>query len=177
MQLTVTPLGDAGVDVLPPDIVWNGFVGDFAISTNLADGGVGGFVSRNPIKTAVLLLLFTDARVDPTNLRFEHKGDPRGWAGDGFDVDTASGEAPLGSRLWLYRRSILIAKTFAEIRDEIDRALQPLIKQGAAVRIDVTGELLSSQNTVRAAIDIYGRDKDKVYSARFDPLWRRADGL
>ena len=177
MQLTVTPLSDAGVDVLPPDIVWDGFVGDFAVSTLPADGGVGGLVARNPIETAVLLLLFTDARVDPTDLRFEHHGDPRGWVGDGFDVDVANSEAALGSRLWLYRRSVLIAKTFGEIEAEVRRALNPLIAQGAAVQIDVSGELLNAQNTIRLGVDIYGRNKRKVYAARFDPLWSRADGL
>ena len=177
MQLTVTPLSDAGVDVLPPDINWNGYVGDFAVATRPADGGVGGLVARNPIETAVLLLLFTDAQADPTDLRFEHHRDPRGWVGDGFDVDVAGGEAPLGSRLWLYRRSVLIAKTFGEIEAEVRRALQPLITQGAVVQIDLAGDVLPADNTIRMSIDVYGANKRKFYSARFDPLWRRADGL
>ena len=177
MQLTITPLSDAGVDVLPPDIVWNGFVGDFAIAQVPADGGVGGLVARNPIETAVLLLLFTDTQVDPMDLRFEHHGDPRGWVGDGFDVDVANGEAALGSRLWLYRRSVLIAKTFAEIKAEVLRALNPLMKQSAVVQIDVGGELLNAQNTIRLTVDIYGANKRKIYAARFDPLWSRPDGL
>ena len=177
MQLTITPLADAGVEVLPPDIIWDGAVGDFAISTRSADGGVGGLIARNPIQTAVLLLLFTDRQVDASDLRFDNQGDRRGWVGDGFDVDTANGEAPLGSRLWLYRRGVLVAKTFGEIEVEIQAALLPLITQGAAVQIDVAGEVLNAGGQVRCAIDIYGRNRSKAYSARFDPLWKRADGL
>ncbi|UDL95513.1 phage GP46 family protein [Lichenihabitans sp. PAMC28606] len=177
MQLTVTPLEDVGVEVLPPDIVWNGYVGDFAVSASPADGGVGGLVARNPIQTAVLLLLFTDAKADPSDLRFEQHSDGRGWVGDGFDIDVANGEAALGSRLWLYRRSVLVAKTFSQIEAEIRSALKPLISQGVAVQIDISGEILNAQGQIRCAIDIYGRNKTKVYSAKFDPLWRRADGL
>ena len=177
MQYTVTPLQDAGVDVLPPDIVWNGFVGDFAVSVLSANGGVGGLVARDPIATAHLLLLFTDAQILPRDLKIGLGGDRRGWVGDGFDVDTVAGEAPLGSRLWLYRRSVLIAKTFGEIEREIRRALQPLITQGAVARIDISGEVLNAQNQIRCAISSYARSGAKVYSAKFDPLWKRADGL
>lgn len=177
MQITVTPLASAGVDVLPPDIVWNGFVGDFAVSQTAADGGVGGLVARNPIATAHLLLLFTDAQIPARDLKLGLAGDRRGWVGDGFDIDVAGGEAPLGSRLWLYRRAVLVAKTFGEIEREIRRALKPLITQGVVARIDVTGEVLNAQGQVRCAISSYARSGAQVYSAKFDPLWKRADGL
>lgn len=177
MRLTVTPLEDAGVEVLPPDIVWDGFVGDFAVSTAPADGGVGGLVARNPIRTAVLLLLFTDAQAAANDLTFEQRGDRRGWVGDGFDVDVANGEAPLGSRLWLFRRSVINEGTLRAIEDEARRALQPLITQGVAVRIDVSGETDPAFNTIRLGVNLYGRDGAKIYAARFDPLWKRADGL
>lgn len=177
MQLTLTPLEDAGVEVLPPDIIWNGFVGDFGVSIDPADGGVGGLVARNPIRTAVLLLLFTDAQAETHDLTFEQHGDRRGWPGDGFDVDVASGEAPLGSRLWLFRRSVINAGTLRAIEDEASRALQPLITQGLVVRIDVAGESDPAFNTIRLAVNLYGRDGAKIYAARFDPLWKRADGL
>ena len=177
MQLTITPLGDAGVDVLPPDIVWNGTSGDFAVATVPADGGVGGLVARNPYETAVLLLLFSDARIDPSDLRFEMHGDRRGWVGDGFDLDTANGEAPLGSLLWVYRRSVLNDRTFADIQAEARRALQPLIGQGAAVRIDVGGTMNKVAGRVSLTVTIYGRDKRQLYAGSFDALLRRGDGL
>ena len=177
MQLTITPLAEAGVDVLPPDIVWSGTVGDFAVSTRPEDGPIGGLVGRNPIETAVLLLLFTDCRAEPHELRHEHAGDRRGWPGDGFDVDEARGEAPLGSKLWLYRRHELLDRTGLEIEAEIHRALAPLKKQHAVARIAVKAEVQKAEGRVAASINLYGRDGREVYAGRFDPLWRRIGGL
>ncbi len=123
--------------------MWNGRVGDFAVSTDPSQGGVGGLVAVNPIQTAILMLLFTDVRVDPTDLRYEMHGDRRGWVGDGFDVRADLGEAPLGSRLWLYRRSVLVTAvkkpTLAAIEADALSALQPLVAQGAAAKITVSG--------------------------------------
>lgn len=176
--LTITPLGDAGVVVLPPDIVWDGTSGDFAVSTDQADGGVGGLVARNPYQTAVILLLNSDGQADPSDLHFEFHGDRRGWIGDSFDLDTAAGEAPLGSLLWLLRRSTLNDQTFAAIKAEVLRALNPLIVQGAAVRIDVEGSTMDKvAGRVSLVIGIYGRDRRQVYAGKFDYLLRRADGL
>jgi hypothetical protein len=50
-------------------------------------------------------------------------------------------------------------------------------QQGLAVQSDVAGEVLNAQGQIRCAIDIYGRNGTKVYSAKFDPLWKRANGL
>ena len=176
MQLTLTPLGDADVAVLPPDVVWNGTVGDFAIAKNAAEGGAGGLVAANPLRTAVLLLLFTDARADTSELRFEHRGDRRGWVGDGFDVDRTRGEAPLGSKLWLYRRHELDDDTGRQVAAEARRALEPLIGQHAVVRIDVDFEVDKARGQIRLSVKLYGRDGREAYADKFDLLWRRADG-
>lgn len=176
MQLTLTPLADAGVSLLPFDIVWNGTVGDFAIAAGGDDGPAGGLVSANPLRTAVLLLLFTDARADAASLRFEHRGDRRGWPGDGFDIDAAAGEAPLGSRLWLFRRSALLDATKAQIEAEVQRALRPLVRQGAVVKILASAEVDKANGRVALSVGLYGRDGSEVYADKFDILWRRADG-
>ncbi len=176
MQLTLTPLADAGVSLLPFDIVWNGIVGDFAVSAGGADGPAGGLVSANPLRTAVLLLLFSDQRADPAMLRFEHRGDRRGWPGDGFDVDRGAGEAPLGSLLWLYRRRELLDVTGQEIEAEAQRALQPLIRQGVVATITASAAVDKARGRVNLATDLYRRDGAKAYADKFDILWRRADG-
>ena len=176
MRLTVTPLGDSGVEVLPPDIVWDGRVGDFAISSGGDQGAAGGLVAANPLRTAVLLLLFSDARAEGHELRQEHGGDARGWVGDGFDVDLARSEAPLGSKLWLYRRHDLTDLTGMEMAAEVERALQPLIDQRAAVRVTAIPEVRKAEGIVAMTINLYGRDGREAYAERFDPLWRRADG-
>lgn len=176
MQLTLTPLADAGVVVLPFDVVWNGYVGDFAVSGGGDDGPAGGLAAANPLRTAVLLLLFSDARADAADLRFEHRGDRRGWPGDGFDVDAAAGEAPLGSLLWLYRRRELLDVTGQEIEAEALRALQPLIRQGAAARVTASAMVDKAGGRVSLAIGLYGRVGTEAYADKFDILWRRADG-
>jgi len=176
MKLSLTPLAEAGVIVLPPDIVWNGYSGDFAVATSPEQGGVGGLVARNPLATAVLMLLFTDARAEPYQLTDAHGGDRRGWVGDGFDIDTAAGEAPLGSTLWLYRRAVLSDMTGREVEAEAKRALKPLIDQGAVVRIDATAEVDFIAESLRLRIALYGRDGLRSYAEQFDILWRRADG-
>ncbi|WP_058617629.1 phage GP46 family protein [Methylobacterium indicum] len=188
MQITVTPLADTRVVVLPPDIVWlkadgtpagpgeSGVVGDFRLSTRAADGPVGGLVAANPLRTATLLLLFTDIRCESFELRPEHRGDRRGWPGDGFDIDTAAGEAPLGSKLWLYRRSILSEQVGMQVAAEAKRALSPLLRQQAVARIDTAYVLDIEGDALGLPIDMYGRDGRKVYADRFDFLWSRSDG-
>ncbi|MCJ2108022.1 phage GP46 family protein [Methylobacterium sp. E-041] len=176
MQITLTPLADEGVAVLPPDIVWNGIFGDFALSKGGDDGPAGGLKAANPLKTAVVLLLFSDARADVSDLRFEHRGDRRGWVGDGFDVDAAAGEAPLGSKLWLYRRAVLSDLTGMEMAAEAERALQPLVRQGAVVTIATKAVVDKVGGRVLLMVDLYGRDGTKAYTDQFDLLWSRADG-
>lgn len=176
MQLTLTPLGDAGVGLLPPDVLWNGTAGDFAVSVRMEDGPAGGLVSANPLRTAVLLLLFSDARAEPGGLRFEHGGDRRGWPGDGFDVDTASGEAPLGSWLWLFRRRELLDSTALEVAAEVERALQPLIRQGAAARVEVAASVDKAAGRILLSVGLYGRDGASAYADKFDILWRQIGG-
>ena len=176
MQLTLTPLGDAGVAVLPPDVLWSGTVGDFSIATKPDQGGAGGLVAANPLRTAVILLLFTDARADTSDLRYEHRGDRRGWPGDGFDIDPTRGEAPLGSKLWVYRRHDLVDETGRQIALEARRALQPLIGQGAVVRIDTEFEVDKPGGRILLGVKLYGRDGRETYADKFDLLWRRADG-
>lgn len=176
MRLTLTPLADAGVEVLPPDIVWDGRVGDFAVSAGGDDGPAGGLVAANPLRTAVLMLLFTDARAETEELRFEHAGDRRGWVGDGFDVDRTRGETALGSKLWLFRRHEMTDLTGLEMAAEVQRALQPLIDQGAAVRVEALPEVRKAEGMIAMAINLYGRDGRVSYAEKFDVLWKRADG-
>ena len=181
MQLTIASLQDAGVDVLPPDILFDGVVGDFAVSTDPADGGVGGLVARNPYRSAVIMLLFSDVGVDPADLRFEHRGDRRGWVGDGFDVRADLGETPLGSRLWLYRRSVLVSAvrqpTLMMIEADASLALQPLVKQGAAAKVTVAGTAEGAAGRIGLDLAVYGRGGRQLFADRFDFLLRRTDGL
>lgn len=166
-MLTITPLSPADRTVLPPDVVIvDGTTGDFMLDERT------GLRAQNPIATAIVLCLLTDARASADELRHEHAGDARGWPGDGFDVDAARGEAELGSKLWLYRRHELTDATARAVEDEARRALRPLIRQGAAARIDVQATVEKAEGRLTLAVAVIGRDGRTVANVRFDPLWK-----
>lgn len=186
MLLTLTPLADAGVVALPPDIVWlrsdgtpagtgPGTVGDFRVAASPAEGA-GGLVARNPLLTAVILCLFTDARVEDYEIDAGRAGDRRGWPGDGFDLDSAAGEGPLGSKLWLLRRMDLTTQTALWAQAEAKRALQQLVTQGAAAKVEATATPDFEGDRMQLAIGLYARDGARIFSEQFDLLWRLAAG-
>lgn len=186
MLLTLTPLADAGVVALPPDIVWlrrdgrpagSGFgvVGDFGIAETAADGA-GGLVAKNPLRSAVILCLMTDCRVEDYEVDAGRAGDQRGWVGDGFDVDASAGEQALGSKLWLLRRMDLNDQTALWAQAEAKRALQPIIRQGAAVKAEAKAEPDYANDLMRLWIGLYARDGSMVFSQQFDLLWKLAMG-
>lgn len=168
-MLTVTlpdRLGPAGLAA--PAIVFDGFVGDFAAVSP------GGLSPGDPIRSAVVMLLFTDAACAPEDLRFEHAGDRRGWAGDGFGLDQGRGEQPLGSRLWLLRRSVLDRAVAQAAEIEAVRALQPLVAQGIAREITAMATIAGRADRLDLAIALKARDGRPVYSDRFDLVWKAA---
>jgi phage gp46-like protein len=166
-MLTIKPLSTADRTVLPPDVVIvDGTRGDFVLDERT------GLRAQNPIATAIVLCLLTDARASGDELRHEHAGDARGWPGDGFDIDLARGETELGSRLWLYRRRELTAETGRLVEDEARRALHTLIRQGVAARIDVSATVQEAEGRVALEVAVIGRDGRAAVNVRFDPLWK-----
>jgi phage gp46-like protein len=159
-MITIRPLDRAGAgDLAPPDMVWTGFAGDVDPESN-----------RQAIRSAVLMLLFTDARCDPEELRAEHAGDRRGWVGDGF---AGAGEGSLGSKLWLLRRSVLTPAVARQAEAEAVRALQPLVAQGVAATVTAVGAITGDGNCLDLAITVSGRDGRPVFADQFDLLWRQ----
>lgn len=152
----------------PPDVAWAVTSGDFV------EDPVFGLASQNPIRSAIVQLLFTHAACEPAELRFEHGGDRRGWAGDSFGVDPRRGEQPLGSTLWLLRRERLDAKIARRAEIEAVRALQPLIRQKIATSVVATGTIAGRGDRLDLAIVLQARDGRPVFSDRFDVLWKAA---
>jgi phage gp46-like protein len=166
-MLTIRPLSTADRTVLPPDVVIiDGMTGDFVLNERT------GLRAQNPIATAIALCLLTDARASADELRHEHAGDARGWPGDGFDINTSRGETELGSKLWLYRRHELSDETGRLVEDEARRALRPLLRQGAAARIDVKATVQKAEGRIALEVAVIGRDGRTTANVRFDPLWR-----
>ncbi|MCA0275876.1 MAG: phage GP46 family protein [Proteobacteria bacterium] len=127
----------------------------------------GGLKSGEALKTAVLICLMTDCRVEQTELR---DGDVnRGWPGDAFDL--MPGETPLGSKLWLLRRSALRPGIETLAEDYALQALQPLIDQGAFVRFDVQASADPARNRLDLTVDGFGRDGVSRFHEKFAVLW------
>ena len=183
MQLDISPLADLGAVTLPPDLVMLRLDGtpcapgeygvryDFALAQSQADGGAGGLVARMPLATAVHLLMWTDAAPPPELLRRFGIKDARGWPGDGFDVQAAAGEAPLGSYFWVYRRAELSEQIGLELEAEARRCLKPLVGQAAVAKVTATCAVDLINDRAVLDVGLYARDGATLYAKKFDPLW------
>jgi phage gp46-like protein len=140
----------------------------------------GGLRSKAAIDTAVILQVFSDARARESDMVPDALDpDPRGWWGDGVARPAEQGDFSFGSRLWLYRRSVLNDATVQAARDAVMEALQPIVDQGAVASFDVvcrasTARADPAPETGVLEIDItgFGRDGAAVYQQKFDVLWK-----
>src|SRR5262249_35200729 len=125
------------------DSVWSPAEGgaDWAIAGKSDTLNRGGLAANGMLETAVMLALFTDARMPDDHPLVElADGDPRGWWGDHVDVRDDLGEAELGSLLWVLDRAPLTFRgmSMATWAEQLAiAALLPLKTQGAVVRINV----------------------------------------
>jgi phage gp46-like protein len=171
-MLRIIPSGSDEEPYRIPDLELDDYgVGDLVLNALSHDTQPGDFRAEQGLRSQVIICLGTDRRVDPSELR---SGDEnRGWVGDSFDM--AQGETPLGSKLWLLRRSALypgietLAETYAR------EALQPLLAQKAVVRVDVTATASNEQNRLDLDVKLYGRDGATVFAEKFGLLWRQID--
>ena len=112
---------------------------------------------------AVLISLFTWRRAgkdDPT------EGQRMGWWGDAYA--TVSDDR-IGSLLWLLARSKLSNDTANRAHEYAQQALQWMIDDGVAMRIDVVTERTDAAG-LAISLDIY-RNDGSVMPVRFDNLW------
>ena len=86
----------------------------------------------NTLETAIILSLFTDARVREDELPAGHTW-RRGWWGD--DVD--DGPDTTGSKLWTLRRSKATPDLLVRARAFCVEALRWMIRDGVAVAVNV----------------------------------------
>lgn len=99
-----------------------------------------GMVSKNPLRRALVISLFTDARAQADDTLPGGPGsDPRGWWGDGL-----ADAQPLGSRLWLLSREKVIPETLRRVEDYAREALQWLVTDGYFTALEVTAERLDA---------------------------------
>jgi phage gp46-like protein len=172
-MLKIIPVDDAEEPYCAPDLIWDGIIGDLAVNPLTHPEAPGDLRAEQGLATQVLIHLMTDARVEQSELR---DGDEnRGWFGDSFDV--MDGEQPIGSRLWLLRRSALYDGIEVEAQDYAREALQPLLSQSAVARIDVTATADRANSRLDLAVTIYGRNGEVTFDNKYELLWRQIDGV
>ncbi|MFD1328302.1 phage GP46 family protein [Mycoplana ramosa] len=172
-MLRIVPLDDGEEPYRSPDLGWDGVAGDLILNSLLHPTAPGDFRAEQGLATQVLICLMTDRRVEPYELR---DGDVnRGWIGDSFDL--GPGETPIGSRLWLLRRSALHEGIETLVEAYAAEALQPLIDQGAAVRVTATATADRPASRLTLDISLYGHDGAQSFNRKFEILWRQIDGV
>lgn len=172
-MLKIIPVAEAAEPYRAPDLVFDGVAADLVLNSLLHADNPGDLQSEQGLATQVLICLMTDRRVEASELR---DGDTnRGWIGDSFD--TMDGETPLGSRLWLLRRSALTDGIEALAESYVREALQPLLDQQAVVRADVTVTADRMANRLDVTVALYGRDGAQVFNNRYELLWRQSNGV
>lgn len=121
----------------------SGIVPEDDVVTALDAYNSGGLKNVDPVGTAVLLCLASDARLPDYMVgRFGFTiDDQREWHGNTVAVDSASGEEPLGSLLWILRRAPLSNYTAKMAEHFAAMALQTLIRQRVVSQFDIHAEV------------------------------------
>lgn len=124
-----------------------------------------GLDAAQPLVRAVVVSLFTWRRANPDDTL---PADQRmGWWGDTFaPIDNDR----IGSRLWLLSRAKLLPETVNQAREYALEALQWLIDDGVASRIEVQAERQGLQ-TLALGVRIYKSDGTVPTDVRFTDVW------
>jgi phage gp46-like protein len=144
------------------DTVWNidgsqGTWGDWNLSDpSVETSNIGGLQNQDDLSTAILIALFTDAKIPDymvnqygftTNDQFE-------WHGNTFNIE--ENEEPLGSMLWTLQRSPLTEYTAKLAEHYAALALQPLVRQKLVSSFYIHSEIDKIQGKLSLIIETEG---------------------
>ena len=133
------------------------------IDLDLGDGGAS---IDDGLYTAVIVSLFSDRRAEPGDVLPDGTDDRRGWWGDIYpDVD---GDR-IGSRLWLLAREKQTPAVIRRAEGYAREALQWLIDDGIAGRVDVAGSN-PADSVLALSVSIFRPTGERV-DFKFDHLW------
>jgi phage gp46-like protein len=172
-MIRIVSIEDTAEPYRAPDLGWHGIVGDLILNALDHPTAPGDFRAGQGLATQILIHLMTDRRVEESELR--HGTSNRGWLGDSFDIQ--DGEGPLGSRLWLLRRTAITDETAVLVEDYVREALQPLIDQEAIASLDVTVTVDKPANRVEYVVNTYGRDGTRSFDQKFQLFWEQINGV
>jgi phage gp46-like protein len=137
--------------------------------------GDGTLDQTQALATAVIVALGTDRLASDTDILPDPDStDRRGWWGD-MDAGTIWGGWPIGSRLWLLKRSKIAdsnaqeGSTLVKVQHFIVEAIQPFIDIGLASRQDVAVARIDKQR-IQATIALY-RGPQLAIQLQYQILW------
>jgi len=137
----------------------------FSADATIMNGDLSG---DDLLGTAVIVSLFTWGRARPDDVLPDDSSGRMGWWGDNF------AEFPgdkIGSRLWIYARSKLTPETILGIKDAVSEALQWMIEDKVAERIDVNA-VRNGLDRLDLSVTIFQGNANKR-EIRFDSLWEK----
>ena len=140
-------------------LTWGEWAADFEVSANDLESDDG-------LRTAVLLSLFTDRRAEDGDVLPDSETDRRGWWGDNHPV--VAGDK-IGSRLWLLARSKQTPDVLARAEEYAREALQWLIEDKVASRVDVESGIVRN-GVLGLAVTIDRPEVDPV-KFQFNYTW------
>lgn len=124
-----------------------------------------GMAHADPLARAVLISLFTWRRANPDDAL---PGSERmGWWGD---THAAIQGDRIGSRLWLLAREKVTPQTLERAREYAREALQWLLDDGVAARVDVEAERMGLTG-IAMACRIYREAGGVPVDMRFETAW------
>ena len=132
-------------------LAWNNRLGAGDICVVGAD-----LLAEDGLDTAILISLFTDARVREDELPPGHTW-RRGWWGD----DVEDEPDITGSKLWVLRRSKATQEVLVRARGYIREALAWMIRDGVAVSLNVD-TAYSAPGVMQIFIEIVEPDRTRL---------------
>jgi phage gp46-like protein len=129
-----------------------------------------GLATDRDLETAVILSLFTDASARPSDVIPDLTDDRRGWWGNWESPELLE----LGSRLWLLAREKSTEDTRQRAEDYAAEALDWLLTDGVAARVDVEAQYVEVGPVPPATLVLQiriVRDDGSVYDRRYAWAW------
>jgi phage gp46-like protein len=163
---------------IPPDIrtVQNTFFPQYSVTIDwqlLSDGTLDDSMA---LATAMVVALGTNMLANPTDVLPDPDSTNReGWWGD-MDADTIWNGWPIGSRLWLLRRSSItppeakFGATQSWVMNYIRESLQPFIDRKIASRFEILSVRIDKQQ-IDAVIRVY-RGPLAAIDLMYQLLWQ-----
>ena len=147
-------------------ITWQNEPGDLLEGDFNFDVSAQDLEASTGLQTAIIMSLFTDRRAREDDVLPDSENlDRRGWWGD---LTSSYENDQIGSRLWLLERSKITEDIIPRAKKYAEEALQWLVEDGVAVKVEVEAERQGTPGTDILALKvkiyrIYGNDQAEEF--------------